>query len=134
MYVNNYPELRSTNLKEMHNVPYVGHPGYQKIVASVKSQYYWLAMKREIVEYIAKCLECQRVKAKHRHPYGLLQPLSILEWKWEVVTMYFITKFPRTSKQYDVIMVVVDKLTKADHFIPMKVTHKETNVAYIYMR
>jgi hypothetical protein len=63
----------------------------------------------------------------------LLHPLPIPEWKWEVVIMDFITKFPRTSKQHDVIMVVVDKLTKAAHFIPMKVTHKETNVFDICM-
>jgi hypothetical protein len=98
IHVPNSHELRSTIFKEMHNVPYLGHPTYHKIVATVKSQYYWLGMKKEIVEYISKCLECQNVKAEHRHPVGLLQPLPILEWKWEVVTMYFITKFPRTSK------------------------------------
>jgi hypothetical protein len=134
IYVPNSHELRSMILKEMHNVPYVGHPGYQKTIAVVKSQYYWPGMKREIVEYIAKCLECQKVKAEHRHPVGLLQPFPIPEWKWEVVSMDFITKFPRTSKQHDSIMVVVDKLTKAAHFIPMKITHKETNVVDIYMR
>jgi hypothetical protein len=75
-------------------------------------------MKKEVVDYIAKCLECQKVKVEHRHPVGLLQPLPIPEWKWEVVTMDFITKLPRTSKQHDSIMVVVDKLTKASHFIP----------------
>jgi hypothetical protein len=55
-------------------------------------------MKKEVVEYIAKCLECQKFKAEHRHPTGLLQPLPILEWKWEVLTMYFITKLPKTNK------------------------------------
>jgi hypothetical protein len=79
-------------------------------------------------------MECQRVKAEHRHPTGLLQPLPILEWKWEVVTMDFITKFPRTSKHHDSIMVVVDKLTKAAHFIILKTTHKSTNADDIYMR
>jgi hypothetical protein len=118
----------------MHNVPYVGHPKYQKIVASVKIQYCSPSMKKEIVEYNVKCLECQKVKVEHRHPIGLLQPFPIPEWKWEVVTMDFITKFPRTRKQRDAIMVVVEKLTKVSHFIPMKVTHKETNVVYIYMR
>jgi hypothetical protein len=134
VYVPNSQELRSVILKEMHNVPYAGHPGYQKTVSAVKSQYYWPGMKHEIVEYIAKCLECQRVKAEHRHPAGLLQPLPIPEWKWEVVTMDFITGLPRTNKQHDSIMVVVDKLTKAAHFIPLKTTHKETNVVDIYMR
>jgi hypothetical protein len=79
-------------------------------------------------------MECQRVKAEHRHPAGLLHPLTIPEWKWEVMTMYFITGLPRTSKQHDAIMVVVDKLTKTAHFIPLKTTHKATNVANIYMK
>jgi hypothetical protein len=71
----------------MHTVTYAGHPGYQKIVATVKSHYFWPGMKKEIVEYIAKCMECQKVKAEHRHPTGLLQLLPIPEWKWDVVTM-----------------------------------------------
>jgi hypothetical protein len=91
-------------------------------------------MNKEVVDYIAKCLLCQKVKAKHRHPVGLLQPLPISEWKWEVVTMHFITKIPRTNKQHDSIMVVVDKLTKAAHFILVKFTHKETNIVDVYMR
>jgi hypothetical protein len=70
IYVPSSHELRSMILKEMHNVPYVGHPGYQKTVAAVKSHYYWPGMKKEIAEYIARCMECQRVKAEHRHPLG----------------------------------------------------------------
>jgi hypothetical protein len=91
-------------------------------------------MKKEIAEYIARCMECQRVKAEHRHPAGLLQPLPIPEWKWEVVKMDFITGLPRTNKQHDSIMVVVDKLTKAAHFIPLKTTHMTSNVVDMYMR
>jgi hypothetical protein len=79
-------------------------------------------------------MECQKVKAEHRHPTGLLQPLPIPEWKWEVVTMDFITRFPRIESKDDLIMVVVDKLTKASHFIPLKTTHKATNVVDIFMR
>jgi hypothetical protein len=134
VYVPNSMELRSAILKEMHNVPYAGNLGYQKTISAVKRQYYWPDMKREIAGYIAKCLECKKVNAEHRYPTGLLQPLSIPEWKWEVVTMDFITGFPRTSKQHDAIMVVVDKLTKDAHFIPLKTTQKENNVADIYMR
>jgi hypothetical protein len=134
IYVPNSQELKNMIFREMHNVPYAGHPGYQKTIAVVKRQYYWPGMKKEVVEYIAKCLECQKVKVEHRHPAGLLHPLPIPEWKWEVVTMDFITKLPRTNKQHDSIMVVVDKLTKAAHFIPVKLTHKETNIVDIYMR
>ena len=118
----------------MHNVPYVGNPGYQKTIAAVKKQYYQPGVKKEVDDFIAKCLECQKVKAEHRQPICLLQLLPIPKWKWKVVTMDFITKLPRTKKQHDSIMVVVDKLTKAAHFIPVKLTHKETNIVDIYMR
>ena len=91
-------------------------------------------MKKYVVDFISKCLESQKVKDEHRHPAGLLQQLSILEWKWEVVTMDFITKLPRTNKKHDSIMVVVDKLTKATHFIPVNLTHKEANIVDVYMR
>jgi hypothetical protein len=68
-------------LKEMHNVPYDGHPSYQKTIVVVKSQHYWSSMKKEVVKFIARCLECQKVKAKHIHPTSFLQPLPIHEWK-----------------------------------------------------
>jgi hypothetical protein len=121
-------------LREIHNVPYVGHPGYQKTIVAIKSQYYWPSMKKEVIDFIARCLECQKVKVEHRHPTGFLQPIPILEWKWEVVTMDFITKLPRTNKKHDSIMVVVDKLTKAAHFVPIKLTHKAANIVDVYMK
>jgi hypothetical protein len=83
--------LKLAILKEMHNVAYDGHTGYQKIVAAVKSHYFWLGLKKEITEYITGCMECHKVKAEHRHRARLLQPLPIPKWKWEVVTMDFIT-------------------------------------------
>jgi hypothetical protein len=64
----------------------------------------------------------------------LLQPLPIPEWKWEVVTMDFIMGLPRTGKLHDLIMVVVDNLTKAPHFIPLKTTHKATDVVDIFIK
>jgi hypothetical protein len=103
-------------------------------VVAVKIHYFWPGLKKEITEYIARCMECQKVKAEHRHPTGLLQPLPIPEWKWEVVTMDFITGLPRTSKQHDSIMVVVDKLTKAAHFIPLKTTQKAADVVDIFLK
>jgi hypothetical protein len=79
-------------------------------------------------------LEGENVKAKHKHPTWLLHRSPILEWKWEVVIMDFITKLPQKRKKHDSIMAVVDKLTKFSHFIPAKLTHKETNIVHIYMR
>jgi hypothetical protein len=133
-YVPKYHKLKNIVLKEMHNVPYVGHPGYPKTITIVKSQYFFPIMKKEVDDYISIYLEFQKVKLEHRNLVALLQPFPIVEWKWEVVTIDFITKLPRIVKQHDSIMVVVDKLTKVSHFIPMKLTHKATNIANIYMR
>ena len=91
-------------------------------------------MKREVAEYVAQCFTCQKVKAIHQHPAGLLQPIPIPEWKWETITMDFITGLPRTKKQNDSIMVVVDKLSKTSHFIPVKSTYKAVNIVDIFMK
>jgi hypothetical protein len=91
-------------------------------------------MKKEVANYIVNCLECQKVKTEHRHPAGMLQSLPILEWKWELVTIDFITKLPKTMKHHDSIIVVVEKSKKTTHFIHVKTTHKETNIAEIYMK
>ena len=79
-------------------------------------------MKRSVAEYVAICDTCQRVKAEHQRPAGLLQPLKISEWKWEEITMDFIVGLPRTQKGYNSIWVVVDRLTKVAHFIPVNTT------------
>jgi hypothetical protein len=86
-------------------------------------------MRKDVADYIARCMEFHRVKNEHRHPMGLLQPLPILENKCEVVTIDFITNFPRTTRKHDLIMVVVDKLTNDAHFVPVKMTHKIANIA-----
>jgi hypothetical protein len=109
IYVPSYGEFRNLVLNEMHNVLYVGYPSYQKIIAVVRSQLFFARMKKDVVDYIFICMECQRVKVEHIHPMGLIQPLSIPEKKWEVVTIDFIAKFPRKARKHDSIMVVVDK-------------------------
>ena len=78
-------------------------------------------MKKDIVEHVAVCDVCQRVKAEHQKPAGLLQTLPIPEWKWDKLGMDFMTGLPRTRSGYDSIWVVVDCLTKVAHFIPVKV-------------
>jgi hypothetical protein len=99
-----------------------------------KNNIFGYGMKKDIAKYIARCLECQQVKVEHQHPTGLLQPFPLLEWKWEVITMDFIIGLPKTIKQHDAIMVVVDKLSKVAHFIPIKSTYKVVNIAEIFMR
>ena len=70
--------------------------------------------------FIVKCQEFQLVKAEHQHPLGFLHPFPIPEWKWEVISIDFITGLPKIKKQNDSIFVVIDMMSKASHFIPMK--------------
>lgn len=134
MYVPDVKDLRRLVLDEFHISHYTGHPGYQKMIIALKKEYYWPGMKKQVVEYLARCLECQQIKAEHQHPAGLLQPLPIPEWKWETISMDFITGLPRTKKGNDSIMVVVDKLSKAAHFIPVQSTYKAVQIAHLFMQ
>ena len=117
IYIPNVENLRRIVMDEIHQAPYSGHPGYQKTIAIARKQYFWLGMKKDIAEYISKCMKFQQVKVEHHHPTGLLQPLPVPKQKREVISMDFITGLPMTWRQHDSIMVVVDKLTKAIHFI-----------------
>jgi hypothetical protein len=77
IYVPSSEEPRNLVLKEMHDVPYARDPSYQKTITVVRSQFFWPGMKKDVFDYIARCMECQKVKAKHRHPMSLLHPLPI---------------------------------------------------------
>nr|CAH66097.1 OSIGBa0114I04.4 [Oryza sativa] len=126
-------ELKDTIMKEAHETLYSIHPGSTKMYQDLKQQFWWASMRREIAEYVALCDVCQRVKAEHQKPAGLLQPLKIPEWKWEEIGMDFIIGLPRTSAGHDSIWVVVDRLTKVAHFIPVKTTYTGNKLAELYM-
>ena len=79
-------------------------------------------------------MKCQHVKVEYHHPVGLLQDFPVPRWKWEVIFMDFITGFLMTMRQHDSIMVVVDKLTKESHFIPVKSVYKANAIAKIFMK
>ena len=134
LYVPNEDSLRKLILDKFHISHYTGHPGYQKMVTGLRKEYHWPKMKREVAEYLARRLECQQIKAEHLHLAGLLQPLPIPEWKWETISMDIITGLPRTKKNNDSIMVVVDMLSKAAHFIPVQSTYKAVQIAHIFMQ
>ena len=91
-------------------------------------------MKRDVANYLARCMEFQLVKVEHQHPVGLLNPLPISEWKWDTVSMDFITILPKTKYQRDFVMVVVNTLMKAAYFIPIKSTFGTTQVANVFMK
>nr|ABA98118.1 retrotransposon protein, putative, Ty3-gypsy subclass [Oryza sativa Japonica Group] len=126
-------DLKDAVLKEAHDILYSIHPGSTKMYQDLKERFWWASMKREIAEYVAVCDVCQRVKAEHQKPAGLLQPLKIPVWKWEEIGMDFITGLPRTSSGHDFIWVIVDRLTKVAHFIPVKTTYSGSRLAELYM-
>jgi hypothetical protein len=125
--------LHETILKEAHDSDYPIHPGSTKMNQGLKQNYWWYGLKRDVAAHVAMCDVCQRVKAEHQRPAGLLHPLKIPEWKWEEIGMDFITGLPRTPKGYDAIWVIVDRLTKVTHFIPVKTTYKGSQLAELYM-
>ncbi|WVZ63550.1 hypothetical protein U9M48_013174 [Paspalum notatum var. saurae] len=95
------------------------HPGSNKMYQDLKQKFWWAYMKREIAKYVSECDVCQRVKVDHLKPTGMLQPLALPAWKWEDIHMDFIVGLPRTQKGYDSIWVIIDRLTKSAHFIPI---------------
>ncbi|KAA0067909.1 putative polyprotein [Cucumis melo var. makuwa] len=123
--------VKTELLIEAHSSPFSMHPSSTKMYQDLKQVYCWHNMKREVVEFVSKCLVCQQVKAPRQKPISLLQPLSMPKWKWENVSMDFITRLPSTLKGFTVIWVVVDRLTKSAHFILGKSTYT-TNTRFTF--
>ena len=90
-------------------------------------------MKGEIAWYVERCLTCRMVKVEHQRQHGQLQPLEIPMWKWEQITMDFITKLSRTAKGFEAIWVIVDRLTKGDHFLAIRASSSAEKLADLYI-
>jgi hypothetical protein len=112
-------ELRTKILEEAHNSKLSIHPGSNKMYHDLRHVYWWPNLKQDVAKYISECDICGRVKADHLRTPGLLQPLPIPAWKWEDISMDFIVGLPRTVKGHDSIWVIVDRLTKSAHFLPV---------------
>jgi hypothetical protein len=130
----NNEEIRKLILEETHFSPYTVHPKVTKMYQDLKRRFVWNRMKRDIVEFVEWCLTCQQVKAEHQRPAGPLQPLEIPVWKWEAITIDFLVGLPRTQAGYDAIWVIVDRLTKAAHFIPIKVKYSLKKLIELYLQ
>ncbi|GJW53896.1 putative reverse transcriptase domain-containing protein [Tanacetum coccineum] len=107
-------------IDEAHKTKYSIHPGADKIYHDLRDMYWWPGMKRDIATYVSKCITYSKVKAEHQRPFGLLQQPEIPEWKWDKITMDFITKLPKTKSGHDTIWVIVDRLTKSAYFLAMR--------------
>ncbi|GJX44937.1 putative reverse transcriptase domain-containing protein [Tanacetum coccineum] len=119
-------------MDEAHTSRYSVHPGADKMYYDLRDLYWWPGMKRDIAEYVSRCLTCSKIKAEHQKPSGFLQQPEIPEWKWEKITMDFVTKLPKSSSGHDTIWVVVDRLTKSAHFLPIREDYKTEKLAKIY--
>ncbi|GJV93802.1 putative reverse transcriptase domain-containing protein [Tanacetum coccineum] len=129
-----YGDLRTLIMHESHKSKYSVHPGSDKMYQDMKKLYWWPNMKADIATYVSKCLTCLKVKAEHQKPSGLLVQPEIPQWKWDNITMDFITKLLRTSSGYDTIWVIVDHLTKSAHFLPMRENNPMDKLARLYMK
>nr|GEY81398.1 hypothetical protein [Tanacetum cinerariifolium] len=129
-----YGNLQTVIMHESHKSKYYIHPGSNKMYQDMKKLYWWPNMKADITTYVNKCLTCAKVKAEHQKPSGLLVQPKIPEWKWDNITMDFITKLPKTSQCYDTIWVIVDRLTKSAIFTPIRETGPMDKLARIYLK
>ncbi|GKD31952.1 putative reverse transcriptase domain-containing protein [Tanacetum coccineum] len=120
-------------MDEAHTSRYSLHPGADKMFYDLRDLYWWPGIKIYIAKYVSKCLTCSKVKAEHQNPSGLLQQLTISEWKWEKITMDLVTKLPKSSSRYDAIWVIVNRLTKSAHFLPIREDYKTKKLARIYI-
>ncbi|GJR50669.1 putative reverse transcriptase domain-containing protein [Tanacetum coccineum] len=128
-----YGDLRSVVMHESHKSKYSIHPGSEKMYQDMKKLYWWPNMKADIATYVSKCLTCAKVKAEHQRPSGLLVQPAIPEWKWDNITMDFITKLPKSSQGFDTIWVIVDRLTKSAHFLPIRENDPLDKLARLYL-
>ncbi|GJY91880.1 putative reverse transcriptase domain-containing protein [Tanacetum coccineum] len=129
-----YGDLRTVIMHESHKSKYSIHPGSDKMYQDMKKLYWWPNMKADIATYVSKCLTCAKVKAEHQRPSGLLVQPKIPEWKWDNITMDFVTKLPKTLQGYDTIWVIVDRFTKSAIFVPMRESDPMERLARMYLK
>ena len=130
--VPNDDELKKSILEEAYRGSFAMHPGSTKMYQDLNTSHWWSGMKRDVLEFVTKCMVCQKVKAEHKVPSRLLQPIKILEWKWDQITMDFVVGLPLTRRKHDSVWVVVDRLTKSAHFLPIRIYYALDKLAELY--
>jgi hypothetical protein len=133
LVVPEYKDLRMNILQDHHDIPTAGHMGIDKTYECIQREYYWPTLLRDVTRYVNSCDSCQRNKPRNHSSYGLLSPLPVPDRNWEQISMDFIVQLPLTDEGYDALMVVVDRLSKMMHCIPMHTTDTAEDVARIYL-
>ncbi|GKC01138.1 putative reverse transcriptase domain-containing protein [Tanacetum coccineum] len=125
--------VRTIIMDEAHKTRDSVHPGADKMYHDLRDMYWWPRMKRDIATYVSKCLTCSKVKDEHQRPSGLLQQPEIPEWKWDKITMDFITKLPKIKSGHDTTWVIVHWLTKSAYFLAMREDYSTERLAKLYI-
>ncbi|XP_069147014.1 uncharacterized protein [Solanum lycopersicum] len=120
-------------LQEAHSSRYSIHPSATKMYRDLRQHYWWSRMKHDIVDFVSQCPNIQQVKYEHQRPGGTPQRMPIPEWKWERIAMDFVVGLPKTFGKFDSIWVIVERLTKFSHFIPVKMTYNAEKLAKLYV-
>ncbi|GJX80176.1 putative reverse transcriptase domain-containing protein [Tanacetum coccineum] len=123
-------DVRTLIMDKAHKSKYSVHPEADKMYYDLRDRYWWPGIKKDIVEYVSKCLTCLKVKIEHQRPSGLVQQPKIPVWKWEGIAMDFVTKLPRTSSGHDTIWVIVDQLTKGSWDVHLPLIEYSYNNSY----
>ncbi|KAL8104338.1 hypothetical protein AgCh_028521 [Apium graveolens] len=133
VWIPNVTELKNEVLQEAHNSRFSIHPGSTKMYQDLKKNFWWPGMKKDIANWVSKCHMCQTVKAEHQRPSGLLQPLEIPQWKCEEIAMDFVVGLPKTRANHDAIWVIIDRLTKSAHFLPINERYSLEMLVKLYL-
>ena len=130
----NVDELRKRIISEANHSRYSVHLGSTKTYHDLKEMYWWGDMKKNIAEFVAQCPNHQQVKLEHQKHRGYMHCLELLILKWDMINMDFVTGFPRPFLKFDSIWAIVDKLTKAAHFMPVMTTHTDEEYVRLYFK
>nr|GEW95568.1 putative reverse transcriptase domain-containing protein [Tanacetum cinerariifolium] len=126
--------IRDMIMHESYKSKYSIHPGSDKMCRDLKKLYWWPNTKADIATFVSKCLTYAKVKAEHQKPSGLLQQPKIPEWKWEEITMDFVSGLQRTPSGYDSIWVIANRLTMSAYFLSIKKTNSIEKLAQLYLK
>ena len=132
IWVGNNSALQTKIIASLHASPIGGHSGIQATYYRVKNHFFWKGLKQDVENFVKQCDVCQHAKHTHDHPAGLLQPLPIHEGAWQDWSMDFVEGLPMVEG-YSVILVVVDRLTKYAHFLPVKHPYTAQSIAKLML-
>ena len=132
--VPNDDELKKSIIEEAHIRSFSMHPNSIKMYQDLETSYWWSGMKGDVSEFVTKCMVCHKVKAEHQVLSRLLQPIRIPEWKWDRITMDFAVGLPLTRRKHDSVWVVVDRLIKSAHFLPVRIYYSLDKLVDLYIK